>query len=116
MNVQLKEGQTYPNEENQYTYSEGFGRIRNMNFVIISGQMSEPENFKAQATASIWFYVNQTAAIEGKQPLYTVNVELTNTEIISILNIDENGYSISEKKLYDYFLTMDNNAELFELI
>lgn len=116
MNVQLKEGQTYPNSENDFTYAVGFGRIRNMNFVIISGQMADPENFKAQATANIWFYANQTAAIEGKQPLYTVDISLQDAEIINILNIDENGYSISEKKLYDYFLTMENNAELFEFV
>lgn len=116
MNLQLKEGQTYSNTQNDFSYNAGFGRIRNMNFVIISGQMSEPENFKAQATASIWFYASQTAAIEGKSPLYMVDINLNDTEIIAILTIDANGYSISEKKLYDYFMTLNNNAELFELI
>jgi hypothetical protein len=114
MNVQLKEGNTYTNEANQYTYSEGFGRIRNMNFVIISGEMADPENFKAQANASIWFFVDKAAAISGAQPLYTVEINLQDTEVIAILDIDEvTGYSVSEKKIYDYFLA---NNEAFEII
>jgi hypothetical protein len=114
MNVQLKEGNTFTNEANQYTYNEGFGRIRNMNFVIISGEMADPENFKAQAVAIICFYTGKPAAVSGAQPLYTVEINLQDTEVIAILDIDEaTGYSVSEKKIYDYFL---NNNEDFEII
>ena len=116
MNVQLKDGATYLNNENEYEYNTGFGRIRSLNFVIIKGEMIDPENFKAQASASIWFYPTSGIAIGGKQPIYTIEINLQDAEIIAILDIDENGYSISEKKLYNYFLTIDNNSELFEIV
>ena len=117
MNLQLKQGQTYPNESNQYNYAEGFGRIRNMNFVILAGSMLEPETFNAQANVSIWFYTNIEAAKAGAQPLYTIDLSLDGIEVINILDIDATlGYSISEKKIYEWFLSLENYSELFEII
>ena len=116
MNVQLIDGASYLNTKNEFEYTTGFGRIRSLNFVIIKGEMTDPENFKAQASASIWFYPTSEIAIGGKQPIYTIDINLQDTEIIAILDINENGYSISEKKLYDYFLTINNNSELFEIV
>lgn len=116
MNLQIIEGQQYLNEKNGYAYTAGFGRIRNMNFVIVSGEMSDPESFKAQANASIFFCADKEAAIAGKSPIFTLEIALQDTDIINILNIDSEGYSISEKKLYDYLLTIDDNANIFEII
>lgn len=117
MNVQLKEGQSYLNEANQYEYNSGFGRVRNLNLVIISGEMSEPGNFRAQAAVHILFYKDKAAMVAGSQPLYIIDIPLRDSEVINILDIDpEAGYSINEKKIYDWFLTLYNYSELFEIV
>ena len=117
MNVQLINGQTYTEEKNGFTYDSCFGRIRNLNLAIISGEMADPESFTSTANATIFFYANKQAMIDGLQPLFTIGLEFNNADILSILDIDAIlGYSVSEKKIYDYFLSLDEYSTKFEYV
>ena len=81
MNVQLKEGSVYVDPQNNYPFSAGFGRIRNLTFVIIKGEMIVPETFNGQASVGIAFYNDKAAAISGIQDLYTINLSFSNLEL-----------------------------------
>jgi len=117
MNVQLIDGSGYIDQKQGFTYDKGFGRIRNLNFTIMSGEMANPEEFRGQATVSIAFYNDKAAMIGGKQDLYTISMVFNNLELLQILDIDETlGYSISEKKIYDYFLTLPEYLSIFEYV
>lgn len=116
MNVQLKSGQTYTNPENGFTYDAGFGGIRDISFNIIRGSMADPLNFKANANVNISFYANDTEMLKGSQPIYSIYMNLRDAEIIAILDVTENGFEITEKKIYEHFLSLDGYSDLFELV
>lgn len=117
MNIKLKDGGVYTDPSNNYQFNKGFGRIRNISFAIESGVMSDPQNFNATGNIIVSFYNDQQTAINGLSPLYSININLSNLELVSILDIDQAlGYSISEKKIYDILINSPLYSGLFEII
>lgn len=119
MNFTLKTGESFTNEATGQEYNSIIGGLKDLNFNIRSGSMSNVSTLKVDVVFKIRFFASIDLMQAGKEEIFSNQIYLDTDKVLTsgILQDDpELGFKINEKSIYDYLLSTVAEYSVFEIV